>query len=334
VYGGVQNILPFKEIEYVYPIDRFFFESSTRDSAIFRTNVFIAPNNPVPENLEKPLRWNDTAYYHQGFYDYYAYDDGTPEMGYGLAGQGTEHASLAMQFVSYEPDTIRGIHIYFNQPYKDALAPEGRQVYFRPALWEDGKGKPGALVYAKIPEKPEYPESNNGFARYEFDSVMIVSDTFYVGLVQTRAKMLNIGFDKSVTEKYYDDINSIYRNPYTYYNIYGTWENSSFIGAPMIRPFFGKKENKTSIAKQKPLAPPEIQIFPNPASDQLHLNIRETIPGQYTIQVFSITGQSLIARPAWQQHSVIDVSSLPGGIYILQVAGQNWKSTRKFLVKD
>ncbi len=332
--GGKNNIYAFENKEERYPFKKFSFESTTKDSAIFRTKIWLIPDNPVPDKLKKPLRWNDTVYYHQRFYDYYAYDDGTPEMGYGLVGQGTEHASIAMQFVTYGPDTIRGINIYFNKPYKDALAPDGNQVHFKPALWENANGKPGALVYANTYEKPAYPESNNGFARYEFDSVMIVSDTFYVGLLQTRNKMLNIGFDKSVTEKYYDNNDSINRNPYLHYNIYGKWENSSFIGAPMIRPFFGKKKNKPLDIERKPHAGTEIQLYPNPANDRLHVNILEAMPGEYTIQVFSITGQTLITRTTWQQNMVIDLSSLQGGIYIMQVTGQNWKSTGKFLVKD
>ena len=45
----------------------------------------------------------DSTIYHQGFYNYYAYDDGTPEMGYGLEPAGAQlgYIGKSGRFVAY-----------------------------------------------------------------------------------------------------------------------------------------------------------------------------------------------------------------------------------------
>lgn len=55
--------------------------------------------------------------YRQGFYNYFAYDDGTPEFGYGLE---PARAMLAYQFRLVTMDTLSGVQLYFNRTLNDA----------------------------------------------------------------------------------------------------------------------------------------------------------------------------------------------------------------------
>ncbi|MDD4149043.1 MAG: hypothetical protein PHE33_03350, partial [Bacteroidales bacterium] len=89
-----ENIFPLETIEYnrVIPYD---FTSNSVDSASFLLKGFL--NTDAADDVYM-YRWNDTSYYYQQFYNYYAYDDGTAEKGYGIAGQGTAHSSLACKF--------------------------------------------------------------------------------------------------------------------------------------------------------------------------------------------------------------------------------------------
>ncbi|HRP59618.1 MAG TPA: hypothetical protein PK833_04935, partial [Vicingus sp.] len=54
---------------------------------------------------------NDTVVSYQVFSNYYSYDDGSAEAGYGIEGVG---AKLANQFTIKKSDTLVGIRIYFN----------------------------------------------------------------------------------------------------------------------------------------------------------------------------------------------------------------------------
>ena len=59
----------------------------------------------------------DTMYGIQKFYNYYAYDDGIPERGYGVV---PEDSYFASQFSVSVPDTLRGVYMLFNRTYQDA----------------------------------------------------------------------------------------------------------------------------------------------------------------------------------------------------------------------
>src|SRR5690606_6406547 len=53
---------------------------------------------------------NDTTRGQQVFANYYAYDDGSAELAYGING---EQARLAVQFTSWEPDSLVAVQMHF-----------------------------------------------------------------------------------------------------------------------------------------------------------------------------------------------------------------------------
>lgn len=296
--GGAENIFAYQDVAYTrsYLYD---FTSEWGDSAKFTFTTFlITDNNPETEHL----RWNDTLRYVQSFKNYYAYDDGTAEMGYGIYGQGTQNGRVAKSFSTYETDWLVGVYMYFNRTFQDA-----NQKYFRLAVWDDNNGKPGNIVYEQVGVRPEFTDSLNRFTLYKLNEALwLEAGTFYIGWIQTTTDMLNVGFD----------LNRV-NNTKLFYNISGSWQNSQFQGSLMIRPVFGElTENPTSTSTLTKFE--SFSLFPNPASTHISLNVSSSF-NQLEVRIFNMAGQQVKILP-YHNHQ-IDVSDLPRGIYIVRLQG-------------
>jgi len=80
-------------------------------------------------------------------------------------------------------------------------------------------------------------------------------------------------------------------------------------------PFTGISDNQIT----------EISLYPNPVNEVL--NIRLNVNAPVEVEIINLTGQTLITSSS----SIIDVSSLPRGIYFanIKIDGQNF--SRKFI---
>ena len=103
--AGATNILPLTTVDYNASLV-YTFSSSNPDSALFRVKASLKTDNFDPKN-------NDTLIYYQEFKNYFAFDDGTSEGGYGVNGLGSRNAMVAYKFVSYVQDTLRAIQDLF-----------------------------------------------------------------------------------------------------------------------------------------------------------------------------------------------------------------------------
>ena len=74
---------------------------------------------------------NDTMTFTQVFGDYYAYDDGVPENGYGLTSTGGKQW-LAYRFDLNTQDTLTAVDLYFNRTRNG----ENENVQFRLCVWD------------------------------------------------------------------------------------------------------------------------------------------------------------------------------------------------------
>lgn len=289
------NLLPYNQYAFGYvthPPIPFTFPISPADSTVFEVRHVVRDINPG-SNLA------DTMTGFQRFYNYYAYDDGTPEAGYGLKGTG---AQMAYRFkLNKSPDTIRAVRFYFNH----TLAKSNIQ-YFYLTVWNDNSGFPGDTLYSRI-VLPVYSDSLNKLTSYLLEKPVRVSGTFYVGTIQTTDDNLNIGLDT------YDNAAAN-----LLYNATGSWIASSISGAPIVRPVIGKPlplgiENISA-------GTGSLKIYPNPCSSgQVRIQIgspaERTETGNWKIRISALTGQELYRSP---RKDVLDVSSLPSGIYIVE----------------
>ncbi len=300
VNGGAAPVMPGVLNTFQFPFNYpfVFYEA---DSAVFEVKAYLITE-------DQDYKWNDTVVRYQRFINYYAYDDGSAENGYGLRAEGTSSASVACLFDTYKTDTLRGVQMYFNRTLGDYS-----QNYFRLAVWDHDQAlnAPGQLIYEMSGVRPEYPAGLNQFHTYILDTAIVVSDKFYVGWIKTTENMLNVGWD--VWNNNQDKI---------FYNRGQGWVNTGFIGSLMIRPVLGKA--LTWPAKTKEIRAPELKIWPNPASDQFFLELPPgEDAGEWTIGLYNLQGKLVYSTGAHRTHGPVEgpyeIGDLPGGLFIVRV---------------
>jgi hypothetical protein len=311
--GAALNIFGFEDVEYTRNFI-YNFTSNWLDSARYTFKSFLITDFNPETNY---LRWNDTISYTQNFTNYYAYDDGSAENGYGLYGEGTQNGRVAVKFTSYKADSLVGVYMYFNRVLTTTENPMPR--YFKFAIWADNNGKPGQLLYEELGFKPTYTNMLNRFTLFEIDEpIWLEAGTFYVGWIQTTAEFLNVGFD----------LNRVNNNK-IFFNIDGTWTNSQFEGSLMIRPVFGAlTETPTTIPHNTTL--PVANLYPNPAQYSFSISLPNANQTAL-VQIFNISGQ-MVSHNNYSG-APIDVSQLPNGIYLVKISqSSGHHSTHKLII--
>ena len=292
--GGLCNVQPFlttgydnctthlkQKINFSFP--------AMADTATFTTKHVLSAITDVN-------RKNDTLKCYQQFKNYYAYDDGTAEEGYGLSGT---NAKLAVQFKVNVTDTIRGIQLFFN-PIVNNVNLAG----FKIAVWNDNAGKPNSVikdsaVYLK------YGKHINEFTTYLFNpgqSIVLTPGIYYAGWIQTSNTLLNIGRDKNTNSQ-----------SKTFFNTSGTWQNTSLKESIMVRPLLGNKSvitNVEAIAN----AIQDYEVYPNPANDKLHIDFGNF--RQIKVNIYDIAGRQIFSENSTPDF-IVDIANLSAGIYFI-----------------
>jgi hypothetical protein len=256
----------------------------------------------TPADQYKP---NDSSRVFLHFRNQYAYDDGTPEYGFGIEGPSTNGALLALRFRFYKADTLKAVSMLFNKARGLVNASES----FRICVWKDFNGQPGELLYIS-PEDfyPKLDESRpSAFEDYliEGGKGIYISDTsVFIGWKQQTENFLNLGYDVNR--------NTLGR---TFVNISGNWFNpgsSLKPGTIMMRATVGNLSPVTSTDPFKEV-PYEVKAYPNPVSTMLTIE-----SGTLTLQeimIVDINGRVVMQCPG--KNRIIDVSSLAPGVYQL-----------------
>lgn len=295
------NSLSFQPtLNYTYP-------SNSNDSALFKISSSLKTTPDI-------LRKNDTTFYFQKFYNFYAYDDGTPEFGYGP--NNSNGCKVAYRFITNQPDTLRAIQMYFNQTFNNAS-----QKFFDLTVWKSVI--PEDVIYTKSRNRPEYADELNEFHYYCIDdATVILSDTFYIGWTQISAENLNIGFDINNNSK--ENI---------WYNVTGIWQQSSFNGSLLMRPIFGAALPANLSVSDMNTPNEFISVYPNPANTILHINIAQNISQDENlkVEIFDYQGKLQIQQ---ELSNTLDISGLSEGIYFIRVfnTSQNKLKLGKFVI--
>jgi len=288
--AGASNIDPSTNVDYNANLI-YTFNTDNQDSALFRITCSLKTDDFDPKE-------NDTLVYYQAFSNYFAFDDGTSEAGYGINGQGSRNAMVACRFKSFVQDTLRALRICFNDSYLNT-----NKRSFDIMVWDDNGGIPGDVIYSKEGVMVEQGSSINGFYTYYFTENIMVNDVFYVGWKQTTETFLNAGIDLNTSPK-----------GRQFYWLNGSWNESQVSGSLMIRPVLGSPII-TSIGDVYYNKKEAVNIWPNPATDYINIDAGELIiSGSATVAVIDINGHKLIDRTYEQK---IDISSLHEGLYIV-----------------
>ena len=259
---------------------------------------------------------NDTVVFEQVFDNYYAYDDGIPENGYGIT-TANSRCSLGCRFDLLATDTLTAVDLYFNRTYNNGNA----GIPFYLCVWSDGGGKPGSLLYKSSQYAFPRFDSLNQYCRYPLEQPLVVRGTVYVGFEQHSSDYINLGFDRS-----YNSSDNIF------YYTSGYWQRSILSGSLMLRPYFGQKA-VVGIDEARNLQT-AVNLYPNPCKDILRLDYAETDAAllSSTIEVYDMCGK-LLKRQAVEKQ--INVSDLRSGVYLLRIttAGGQLVGNKKFIVK-
>jgi hypothetical protein len=281
------------------------------EGALEVVSYLITPADQVKEN--------DTSRIVLNFRNYYAYDDGSPEYGFGISGESTSGALLACRFRVFQPDTLQALQMLFNKTRNHANADLGFQL----CVWKDSLGLPGDLLYMSDEVFTPGDELNlYGFNTYKFPegaNLLITDTSFFAGWKQSTEDFINLGYDVNR--------NNLSR---IFVNISGDWFNpgSSLIpGTPMIRAVFGSKDFVTG-TPDVPVNEKAVELYPNPASDILH--IRTTGFTLSHIRMIDLQGRVLLNEDG--DHHEIDVTSLPPGMYLLQLSANDGSLVNRKMV--
>lgn len=243
-------------------------------------------------------RSNDTTRFLQVFDNYYAYDDGFPENGYGLTMTGSK-AWLAIRYDLHVADTLTAIDLFFNR----TRSGENENVPFVFCVWDvDADGTPGQQVYKD--NEVQYPRFDTvaGFYRYNLTQPVVVNGAIFVGLEQQSNAYINMGFDRSNNA----------RN-YTYYRTGNDWSSSILSGAVMLRPLFGAR---ATAAICTPSVDKGVHLYPNPARTEVHIDYSAADAAACSMKLYDMQGRLVYKGPL---QSTLHVADYPKGIYMLHI---------------
>lgn len=295
--AGATNIEPYTNVDYNANLI-YTFNSGNTDSALFKITSWLKTDDFDPKS-------NDTITYSQVFKNYFAYDDGTSEGGYGINGQGSRNAMVAYRFKSFMQDTVRALNICFNDSYLNS-----NRRAFDLIVWDDNNGLPGNVLYTAENMIVEQGDNLNGFRTYVFPDGVVVDGIFYVGWRQRTETFLNAGFDVNTP--------NLGRQ---YYWLNGLWAQSQKEGSIMIRPVMGPPLKTTSSDdKPVPEKPGTFTIWPNPAGDYINIRADDLLlSGSAFISIIDMNGREIMKVPFSER---IDISHLRPGIYtVIPLAG-------------
>ncbi len=275
--------------------------------AVIETKYYF--NTSGQENISNQQNYNlsnDTVVTETVFANYFAYDDGTAEYNIGLDGVGSQ---AAVRFRPNIDDELKGIQIHI--PYAADNVSQSQFITLK--VWENDPttGTPAAEpIRELINIIPQYGEGIGGFYTYPIDPPILLDGgiDYFIGWEQVSVADygIPIGMDK----------NNEVASDNNYYNLGLGWQEfpDNLKGALMIRAVVSGESlvANEAVANASEMA----TIFPNPVSDQLSVDLKTGNYQDYTISIYTTTGQQLynnILAP------FVDVKYLQNGIYFIQI---------------
>lgn len=76
--------------------------------------------------------------------------------------------------------------------------------------------------------------------------------------------------------------------------------------------------------------PSNFNIYPNPASDQLNIEVSNSSPS-YEIEIFDVLGHKIIKQKLIEQHTRLNIENLAKGFYLIKININSSSLFYKFL---
>lgn len=331
-YSGVGNIDPFLTSNYTIctvptACNNLLQPNVNYNFPTMSGNTFYTIEHSV-KTVPDLINGNDTVRHKQMFSNYYAYDDGTAELAYGLNVIG---GKIAYKFTLNQADTLRAVDMYFNWMPNGLSNPPVNSVSqrtFRLMIYADNGGQPGNLIYMDSIMSPDYQYEfhsdwgnlSNHFVRYQLTTPQVLSGTFYVGWIQYTTNLLNIGMDLNTNN-----------SSKMFYNTAGTWNNTVFSGSWMIRPVMGTPSEAMAGQPEDVSSPLTLKLWPNPAQEELFFSLPL---GTWNVRICNIMGQEVYTVSMKSETSSIRLEGFLPGVYHVVAVSEGKNLTGKFIVVD
>ena len=72
----------------------------------------------------------------------------------------------------------------------------------------------------------------------------------------------------------------------------------------------------------------EVNIYPNPASNQLTIEANETIQ---KVSIYNLIGQEVLTKNPKSNKTILQINELPKGVYVVSTTIEGKDSTSKFI---
>ena len=244
---------------------------------------------------------NDTMEHTVRFENYYAYDDGTPEVGFGFGGDNASHSEFAYRFPLRVSDTLVAIKIWFSHP--PLSDNDMSRAFFNFAVWAVDNDLPGQEIFVGERLVPVYDDTI-GFHTYILERPVILPEgPFFIGFQQQSNAFLNIGFDQN---------NNAENSMFQWLLPHNEWLPVLLYGSVMMRPVFGTL-TPTGICERGVVAD-KITVYPNPSDGVLFVESSENVVNTY--EIYDLSGRRLMQRAIEDTHFSITLPE-PTGTYIL-----------------
>ncbi len=275
---------------------------------VFENTYYIESVSPSDS------KGNDTVVKDMVFDNYLAYDDGTAEKSYYLDLFPTLPGKIAIEYYLNQPDTMRGMSIYFGRQIPFA-AYKSFNINVYSAIGGINGAPNDMLLYTQELYTPCYVDSINHFWNYIFDVPLVLpAGLFYSGTTQPAE-----GNNDSL---YFGlDVNRIGSN-HVYYKVLSNWYPSSISGAIMMRPLLGQLVLPTAISDVNSKSS-ILNISPNPATDEVQLDFAGD--GEATYMISDLSGRTLLTGTT-TTGTKINIANLTRGMYVVTLClqGINW----------
>jgi hypothetical protein len=281
--------------------------------------TFLLTPSQVKLKSDIDFTANDTIKGFTNITNYYSYDDGSAEYGFGV---NQSLGKVAVQYHVNVPDSITHIQIQFPN-----LAPIQTNQSIILLIWENIQVGTSNADIVNDPETVilKYATSVDGFTTYQLDKPYYVSNpntTIYVGYQQESSIPLYVGFDKNTNS-----------NDKIFYNVNNKWNQyitdpGSESGSLMIRPVFAT-DIPLGINLPKTYKTLDATIYPNPNKGEI------TIEGKVRrASLYDLTGKLMHAEEldSFNSSNRMDLSSLPNGLYILQLENGDSRAMEKIYI--
>jgi hypothetical protein len=309
-FNNVSNIL-FRSDTVVKFNRPFAFTGSfgSADSLVFNTTYKIGLSSSQKDAISS----NDTFSVPTVFSNYFAYDDGSAEAGYGIKNK--TNSGAALKYVLEVPDTLYGMYVFFNQSESNVS-----NQSFNLKVWKSisrvmEPANDDVLLYKSADLKPVYDNKVNGFAAFKIEPPIALTDSFYIGWEQAQAYVLNIGMDKN----YPFGIN---RN--MFFKQDGQWYPSEMTGALMMRPIVGKWiDLPASISENQNINTEKLSVYPNPSNGKFKINSIKN--EEFLVKLYDLSGRELIQTES--QEKEVDLNGFNFGVYLLKIESKQSGNT-------